>query len=59
MSELQTCPICKKTIEEVYTWSLCPKEDKPVCLDHCFNECEFMDGAIEFCTYRVSREKRT
>lgn len=57
----QTCPICKKTVAEVKAWIHCPKEDKPVCMNHCFSGCRLLnkDSSIIRCTYKKQQEKNT
>lgn len=40
----------KKTVAEQKHWVQCPRISKPICMSHCFRECQYRkDG---HCTYR-------
>lgn len=47
---MQTCPICGKTVLEQQHWVRCPKEEKPVCMKHCFNDCNYQQDTC--CGYK-------
>lgn len=60
-TNVQTCPLCNNTVKEVKAWTYCAREDKPICLAHCFNECDYLDNSssVVRCTYKKGQRKNT
>lgn len=52
--EIQTCPVCGKTVKEVKSWVQCPEVDMPICMTHCFNDCNYLNRgtSVVRCLYR-------
>ena len=44
------CPICDKNVQVVLSWVCCRKENKNICLEHCYQGCDHHKW--EHCTYK-------
>ncbi len=46
------CPICGATVQQVRAWAHCPLHRAIVCMDHCYNDCPFLEPHTPHCKYR-------
>jgi len=50
------CTVCGKTSSEQKHWVECSKEGGPVCMKHCFDECEYM--VMHHCKFRDEEQRK-
>lgn len=50
-----TCPVCGGRPTGAQVWVHCPKAQAAICMDHCYNGCQYHDttASVGQCKYRA------
>jgi len=51
---MRKCIVCGKGVDEVNSWVHCPQYGILICMQHCFDKCEYLENStsITSCVYR-------